>query len=180
MGAAAVAGADRTVAAEEQDPAVLILHHRLDQRACQVDRAVEHDAANVLPLLLRPRDKGLVRPDRGVVDKDVDPPELGQRARRQRLDLVLFCDVGEHRYRLDPAVADFAYDRIGLGLVGARVDDDVSAFACELQCRGTADVAAGPGDQGDFSVELTHQRTSMSSEMERYAFYGAGATLRQF
>src|SRR6516164_698759 len=116
MGAAAVAGADRTVTAEEQDPTVLIVHHRLDQGARQVDRAVEHDAANMLPLLLRPRDKGLVWPDRGVVDQDVDPPKLGQSARRQRLDLVLFGHIGEHRYRLDPAVADFAYDRIGLGL----------------------------------------------------------------
>src|SRR5215472_5906549 len=58
MGAAGAAGADRTVATEKQEPAVLILHHRLDQRARQVDRPVEDDAANMLPLLLRPEIKG--------------------------------------------------------------------------------------------------------------------------
>ena len=86
----------------------------------------------MLPLLHRHLGEGLVRPDRGIVDQDVDPAELGQCPRRQRVDLVLFGHIGEHRYRLDPAVADLARHRVGLGLVGARVDDDVSAFACEL------------------------------------------------
>jgi hypothetical protein len=38
----------------------------------------------------------------------------------------------------------------------------VSAFACELQGRGTTNIAAGAGDQGDFPIELTHQQTSMT------------------
>ena len=74
--------------------------------------------------------------------------------RRQRLDLVLFGHIGEDRYRLDPEVADLAHDRVGLGLVGARVDDDVGAFARQLQRRRTADIAAGAGDQGDLPIEV--------------------------
>jgi len=47
-------------------------------------------------------------------------------------------------------------DGVGLGLVGAGVDDDMRAFPSELQRRSTSDIAAGAGDQGDFPVELTH------------------------
>ena len=97
--------------------------------ACvQVHRPVEHNAPDRLPILHRHLGEGLVRPDRGVVDQDVDTAELGQRPRRHRVDLVLLGDVGDDGDRLDPEVADFARDRVGLGLVGAGVDDDVRAF----------------------------------------------------
>jgi hypothetical protein len=43
-----------------------------------------------------------MRPDRGIVDQNVDPAELGQRLGSQRLDLGLFADVGENETALTP------------------------------------------------------------------------------
>ena len=62
--------------------------------------------------------EGLVRPDRGIVDQDVDPAKLGHRPRHHRVDLVLFGDIGKDGERLDPALPGLARDRLGLGLVG--------------------------------------------------------------
>jgi hypothetical protein len=103
-----------------------------------------------------------VRSDGCIVDEDVDAAELGQRPPHHRVDLILPGDVGNDGERLDPSAPGFAGDIVGLGLVRAGVDDDVSAFPGQLQHRGAADIAAGAGYQGDFSFELTHQHTSMT------------------
>jgi|SRR6516162_4109932 hypothetical protein len=63
---------------------------------------------------------------------------------------------------LDSRLRDFARHCVGLGLIGAGIDDDVGAFAGKFQRRGPPDIAAGAGDQSDLSVELTHQRISMT------------------
>ena len=73
-----------------------------------------------------------MRPDRSIVDQDVDPAKLGQRPRRQRLDLGLFADVGEYRDRLDPKTPGLTRDGLSLLLIGARVDNDMRAFAGQL------------------------------------------------
>ena len=74
-----------------------------------------------------------MRPDGGIVDEDVDAAELGQRLRHHRVDLILPGDVGNDCKRLDPSAPGFARDVIGLGLVRASVDDDVSPFPGKLQ-----------------------------------------------
>jgi len=79
MRASAAAGRDRAVAAKEQDAPVAILDHWLDQCARQVERAVENHTADQLPIRVGRFGERLVRPDRGVVDQDVDPAELGER-----------------------------------------------------------------------------------------------------
>ena len=115
----------------------------------------------MLPVLHCYLGEGLVRPDRGVVDQDVYPAELGHCPRHHCIDLILFGDVGNDGERLDPAVAGLARDGVGLGLVGAGVDDDVSPLPGQLQYRRAADIAAGAGYQSNFPVELTHQCTSI-------------------
>jgi len=62
-----------------------------------------------------------MRPDRGIVDQDVDPAELGQRPGGQRLDLGLFADVGENGDRLDPEIPGLTRDGLSLLLIGARM-----------------------------------------------------------
>ena len=98
-----------------------------------------------------------MRADRGVVDQDVDAPELGHRLADHGVDLVPRGDIGDDRDRLDAAVADLARHRLGFLLVAAGVDDDMGALARQPQRRGAADVAAGAGDQCDLAIELTHR-----------------------
>jgi hypothetical protein len=86
-----------------------------------------------------------VRPDRGVVDEDVDAAEFGHCPRHHRVDLIFLGDVGNDGERPDPQVPGFARDVVSLGLVGAGIDDDVSPLPCQLQYRGAADVAARAG-----------------------------------
>jgi len=116
-----------------------------------------------------------VRPDGGIVYQDVDAAERGERPRHHRVDLILPGDIGDDGERLDPAVLGCPRDLVGIGLVGAGVDDDVSPFSGQLQYRRTADIAARSGHQGDFPVELTHQRTSVPMQNE-CSSCGAGAS----
>src|SRR5215831_9629208 len=156
MRAATAAGGDRAVAAEEQDAPVAILDHWLDQRARQVERAVKNYTPDQLPIRIGRFNERLVRPDRGIVDQDVDPAELGQGPGGQRLDLGLFADIGENRDRLYPQIPGLTRDGLRLLLIGARVDHDMRTFAGQLQHGRTADIAPRSGDQRDLPVELTH------------------------
>ena len=110
VGAAAAAGGNRAVAAEEQHAAVLVLDHFAEQGARQVEGAVEHHVADPFPVFVGHLKKRLVRPDRGVVDQDVDAAKLRQRLARQCLDFGLVADIGQDRDRLYPKVADLARD----------------------------------------------------------------------
>jgi len=80
------------------------------------------------------------------------------------------------RRNFDPGTRIRGIDIVGLGLVRASVDDDVSAFPGQLQDRRAADIAARAGYQRDFPLELTHERTSMTMfhDVERIAFCGSG------
>ena len=81
-----------------------------DQRTRQVERAVQNHAPDQLPIRIGRFSERLVRPDRSIVDQDVDPAKLGQRSGGQRLDLGLFADVGENRDRLDPQIPGLTRD----------------------------------------------------------------------
>src|SRR5271169_802846 len=73
MSAATTASGNRAVADEEQDAPVPIPDHWLDQRARQVERAVKNNTPDQLPIRAGRLSERLVRPDRGIVDQDVDP-----------------------------------------------------------------------------------------------------------
>src|SRR5215831_8706530 len=156
MSAATAASGNRAVADEEQNAPVAILDHRLDQRPRQVERTVENHAPNKLPIRVGCFSERYVRPDRSIVDQDVDPAKLGQRPGGQRLDLGLFADVGEYRDRFDPKIPGLTRDGLSLLLIGARVDHDIRAFAGQLQDGRSTDIAPRSGDQRDLPFELAH------------------------
>jgi len=122
MSAATAASGNRAVADEEQNAPIAIPDHWLDQRARQVERAVENHAPDQLSIRIGRFSERLVRPDRSIVDQDVDSAELGQRPGGQRLDLGLFADVCENRDRLDPQIPGLTRDGLSLMLIRARVD----------------------------------------------------------
>src|SRR5215471_11800282 len=156
MSAATAASGNRAVADEEQNAPVAILDHRLDQRARQVERPVKNHAPDQLPIRVACFSERLVRPDRSIVDQNIDPAKLRQRPGGQRLDLGLFADVGEYRDRLDPKIPGLTRDGLSLLLIGARVDHDMRAFAGELQHGRPTDIAPRSGDQRDLPFELAH------------------------
>src|SRR5437763_11458678 len=62
---ASAAAGESAFASEEQNAPILVFDHRADCRLRAVERAIEHDAPNVLPVLHCYLGEGLVRPDRG-------------------------------------------------------------------------------------------------------------------
>src|SRR5215468_1414687 len=180
MRAATAAGRDRAVAAEEQNAPVAILDHRLDQRARQAERPVENHTSDQLPICVSRLGEQLVRPDRGIVDQEVDPAKLGQRSGGQRLDLGLFADIGENRDRLHPQFPSLTRDGLRLLLIGARVDHDMRPFAGQPQHSRTADIAPRSSDERDLAFELAHVAVSPTIVQSRYysaaAFAGAAAS----
>src|SRR5262249_44379753 len=147
---------NRAVADEEQNAPVAILDHRLDQRARQVEWTVKNHAPDQLPIRLACFSERLVRPDRSIVDQDVDPAKLRQRPGGQRLDPGLFTDVCEYRNRPDPKIPGLTRDGLSLLLIGARVDHDMRAFTGQLEHGRSTDIAARSGDQRDLPFELAH------------------------
>src|SRR5262249_31761069 len=101
-----------------------------------------------------------VRPDRSIVDQNVDPAKLGQCPGGQRRDLGSFADVGEYSDRFDPKIPGLTRDGLSLLPIGARVDHDMRAFAGELQHGRSADIAPRSGDQRDLPFELAHVPTT--------------------
>src|SRR5262245_12093184 len=156
MSAATGASGNRAVADEEQNAPIAILDHGLDQRPRQVERTIKNHAPDQLPIRVGCFSERLVRPDRSIVDQDVNPAELGQRPGGPRLDLGLFADVGEYRDRFDTKIADLTRDGLSLLLIRARVDHDMRAFAGELQHGRSTDIAPRSGDQSHLPFELAH------------------------
>jgi hypothetical protein len=95
-----------------------------------------------------------MRPDRGIVDQNIDPAELGQRLCGQRLDLGLFADVDGDG--LDPEIPGLARHSLSLLPVGASVDHHIRTFPGELQHRRTTDIASRSGYQRDLPFKLSH------------------------
>ena len=50
-----------------------------------------------------------------------------------------------------PAGVDVAHDGLGLGAIGAGIDDDAGAVLGQPERDRTADVAPGTGDERDFA-----------------------------
>jgi len=73
-----------------------------------VECAVENHDPDQLPIRIGRFDERLVRPDRGIVDQDVDPAELAHCPRHHRVGLILLRDVGNNRESLDPTLARLA------------------------------------------------------------------------
>jgi hypothetical protein len=80
--------------------------------------------------------------DSGVVDEDVDPPELGARSLGHGLEVGARRHVGAH----DAHAASQAFDLTGRTLRSRLVqlgDDDIGAHPGQLQRGGASDAAAG-------------------------------------
>ena len=109
--------------------------------------------------------------ERGVVDEDVDPAELGDRGVYHLPDLGLVAGVGhqcESAASLGPDLLGGALDvapaglllvvREGVGVAAGPGDDDIRAAPRESDGGRPPDAAqaARPGDDRNLAVELSH------------------------
>jgi hypothetical protein len=117
------------------------------------ERAVERHVHHGAPFRERHLIDRLLAAQRRVVDEEVDAAEALDRGRDHAVDRGSIGDVGDGGERLAALGDDLGDDGIGLGLIGAGVDDDRGAILRQLQRDGTADVTAGAGDEGDAAGE---------------------------
>ena len=136
------------------DAALSARHHRRVDRLGHEEHALEVHVDDPVELLLGEGLERLADVDAGIVEQDVDRPEL---ARRLGGEGPAGGDVGD----IDRAVqgapaerADLAGCLVGLALVVEMAEGDVRALGGEGQGRGAADAARAAGDQSDFSREL--------------------------
>jgi hypothetical protein len=97
------------------------------------------------------------RPDHvhaGVVDQDVQPPELGGDPVHRLLDRGRVAAVGAQRERPPPHAADLVRDGLGGRGVLPVGERHVGAAFGQAQRDRRSDPAGGPGDQGGSAVEL--------------------------
>src|SRR4029079_3635077 len=123
----------RTDAADVDDRTALARGHpRPDERG-QSERPLEIDAQNLVPQLFGDARRVRVeRRDAGVVDEDVDTPELSVDPLDERVDVAPAAHVKGLAHAAPPEVDDLARDPVARVLLAAR-DHDVGARPSEAE-----------------------------------------------
>ena len=139
---------------DDHDRAVAALGHLRDRLRAEPDVALDVGAHDLVEgLVLDVEQRAVIGVDRGVADEDVDLAVMLCGARDQRLDFLAARDVAGD----DMGVAAGLLDAFGDFVTGVRLaagDHDFGAELCQQLRRGTADAAAGAGDDGDFAGEI--------------------------
>ena len=121
MGAAL--GADMcTHAADIDDGAALLLQGR---QTClhTVKRGVERRIHDLAPFLKAHILDGIFTPQRSIIDQAIDAAIRLHSGVGERLHRLGVRDIAKNGERLAAGLLDFRNDGIGLGLVGADIDD---------------------------------------------------------
>ncbi len=141
--------------ADIDDASAVLRLHDGEGRAGAEERGAEVGSDNVVPGLGGDLVQRGGMEKAGVVHQDVESTEAGQRLFKKvgyiRLDFNVSWD--------DLNVAVKRPDDPGGRLkafLSTRGQDEAGALPGEGDSDGLADTAAGAGDQGDFTVELTH------------------------
>ena len=92
--------------------------------------------------------------DAGIVEQDVDRPELARRLGGEGSPGRDVGDVDRAVHGAPAERADLAGGLVGLGIIVQMAKGDVRALGGEGERRGATDPARAAGDQGDFSREL--------------------------
>ena len=104
--------------------------------------------------------------DAGVVDQDVDPPELGDRDVDQRRALVPVADVAAHRQRPATQGLDLRDHPVARRELAAG-DDHVGPRLGEAQGHGPSEALAPAGDDHDLAIGPEGRDGHLSPRRER-------------
>ena len=96
---------------------------------------------------------GFANIDAGVVDEDVDPPQLAQRARDHGRDGGLVGDIRRHCYRLDTVLRELGGSSKRLRFI-ASDNRDIGAGLRQSPRHAEADAAIAAGDDGNLAGKI--------------------------
>src|SRR5262249_16155817 len=136
------------------DAALPARGHRRVDRLRHEEHALQVHRDDPVELRLAIGFEGLADVHAGIVEQDVDRPEL---ARRRAGEGPAGRDIGDIDRAVQGAPAerpDLISGFVGLGIVSQMAKGDVRALGGECQRRGAADPARAAGDQCDFSRKL--------------------------
>ena len=135
-------------------PLLLLEHVRNGETRAQ-EHAAQMHLDHVVPGLHRHVGEleGIEHP--GIVDEDVDLPNLLIAASIIRVTSVDLADIGAHRDGVAAVFFDRLDDRVGRLLILEIVDDDLSPFRGESFGNAAAEAAASPRHQRDLSRQFS-------------------------
>ena len=134
-------------------PAEALLEHLVDEHLGAVEDPVEIDGQHPAPGGVVHLHEALVRRDAGVVDEDVDVPELLQHVLRHPIGIGVIGHVGLGEHDSAAQLLDLVRHAAGGGLAGDVVDGDVGALLGERERDGASDAAGASGDERGASFE---------------------------
>src|SRR5215203_375190 len=141
--------------AGHHDLAVLLLDHVLLDGLGTQETALQVDVQNLVPVVLTHLEEEVVAQETGVVDQDVEPPEVVGDLVERRADLLEARYVARDRDRLLPGVLD-GHHRVVTRLRGEVQDGDVGALLRQLYRLRCPNAPPGTSYNRHPSVESTH------------------------
>ena len=133
-------------------PASLAEHDRGHLLGAQVS-ALEVDVDRAVPLVLGRLQHRLGEHDAGVVDQDVDAPEVVDGGADEIFDVSGRRDVGAHRERVAARLLDRIDHRLRFALSAHPVDDHLGALGGETLRDRLADPARRARHDGDLAFQ---------------------------
>jgi len=161
---------DRRLRSDVDDPPPTLLAHAGDDRLAAVDRAHQVDVENELQVIGRhvDRETSLDRPQHatGVVDQQVDRPEVGGDRGDHGIDRGLVGDIGLVAGRAHAVAAALVHDGVGEQFLGELrrgvetqiADRDVGPEPGQPERIAAAQTAGAAGHQRDLAPQLRLQR----------------------
>src|SRR3954462_10448277 len=150
------------------DPPPPALHHPPDHLFAEREGAGQVGAQHPLPVVEGHASEQVVGGDAGVVDQDVDLPEVGWQALQPLAEGLGLGDVERQRPGAAPAGVDVGGERLELLLVARRHHHPRPLEGQELG-DGLADPLGGAGHQGGLVVQLEHQPSSSARSCRRWS-----------
>ena len=162
------AGLDAVDRRGDDDRSAALLHHVRQHGLRRLPDPREVDGDHVIPLLIGELVGGGEREDAGVGDQDVDAAETRDALRHRSIQIGLLAHVTDDGDDAPVEIFDLPHGLVEVGLLRHRVgdrldlvegvdDDDVGAFLGARDGVGATLAARAARDEGDFSVEHSHE-----------------------
>src|SRR5436853_2509587 len=133
------------------DLATTLLHHLAGGDLADYESAIKIDGDHSVPFLISDFKERLLYFNPGIIDENIQTPELRYNLLHHALDIFALADIGSNGNRSRAKGGGFGHGGIYVVLpAGAIVDGNVCAFGGKPCGDGFTDAAAGSGHECDF------------------------------